>query len=236
MFGHADEVRSPSLRVVVQTGYGILRGLFEASEARRTARAAQALMGRTGNDQAAPESFAAVLQRLTRQLSVEGPPQSAKPAPASGTKASGPLSAGPQPFTPGPPLAPDSLMSRAPVAPSFGHVPAAQAGNAPVDYSYLAGNTAEYMPTEFFRDVGLTPGVGINLDYLNSGAAGGNPMQDGNGTSFAATQGPPASYELDPTGLSGPYDWPLFGAADATGEQGKLAASALMDQLSTGLW
>ena len=250
VFGHTDQVRSPSLRVVVQTGYEILRGLFEASDLRRTTRAAQALMGRKGGKEQPPvESFAAVLQRLTRQLSIDA--QTTKQiepiriatgvsaaAAAPSSSQFGTTGASDQPASAAAPAISNGFggSGRAPV-----YEPSPYNFNVPVDLSYVNGGEA-YMPNEFFRDVGLTPGtIGFNLDYLSSGGGGGGdanmqPVDAAMGaTAPSGGNGPAAAY--DPLqGTNGLYDWPAFAAGEATSEQGKLAASALMDQLATGMW
>ncbi|KAG0658849.1 hypothetical protein C6P46_005595 [Rhodotorula mucilaginosa] len=250
VFGHTDQVRSPSLRVVVQTGYAILRGLFEASDLRRTTRAAQALMGRKGGKEQPPvESFAAVLQRLTRQLSIDA--QTTKQIEpirvATGVTASAAALSSSSQF--GATGASDQQPAASAAAPfisnGFGgsgrapvYEPSPYNFNVPVDLSYVNGGEA-YMPNEFFRDVGLTPGtIGFNLDYLSSGGGGGDanmqPVDAAMGATAPSGTGPAAYDPLQ--GTNGMYDWPAFAAGEATSEQGKLAASALMDQLATGMW
>lgn len=232
IFSHAEQVRSPSLRAVVETGLGIIRGLLEASDTRRTARAAQVLLGGKAQQHRPAESFAAVLQRLSRQLAVDAQTSPAKPAAVALAGSSAP-----------PPQKPDpGYSAELPQPPPQAQVPFEYNGapfGATNDMSYLGGTSAEYMPTEFFRDVGLTPGVGFGLDYLNAGLPSTAPY-DLNG--YTGSQNGAALYDPSQAGgggggsVNGPYDWPAFAAGEASEEQGKLAASALMDQLSTGLW
>lgn len=231
----------------MQTGYEILRGLFEASDLRRTTRAAQALMGRKGGkEQPRVESFAAVLQRLTRQLSIDA--QTTKQIEpirvATGVSAAAASSSSSQFGTAGASNQPGSATASA-VSNGLGgstgapiYEPSPYNFNVPVDLSYVNGGEA-YMPNEFFRDVGLTPGtIGFNLDYLSSSNGGGDanmqPVNAAMGATATSGNGPAAYDPLQ--GTTGMYDWPAFAAGEATSEQGKLAASALMDQLATGMW
>ncbi|GAA5981756.1 hypothetical protein JCM10908_004595 [Rhodotorula pacifica] len=235
VFGHHDQVLSPTLNTVIKTGYGILRGLFEASDLRRTTRAAQALVGPKGKQPEPTETFAAVLQRLTRQLAIETQPVSA-PLHGNGT-AGYPSQPPPNRSEQSVPSVPARSSNLAAMNPSSAFDPSTYNLGSVNDPSTFAngGDASSYMPNEFFRDVGLTPGIGFNLDYLTSGdttmlppTAAGAAYPSGNGTApFDPLQG------INGVGV---YDWPAFAAGEATGEQGKLAASALMDQLATGMW
>ncbi|GAA6042286.1 hypothetical protein JCM8097_000615 [Rhodosporidiobolus ruineniae] len=80
VFGKSDDILVPQLRYVVQTGSKILSGLFMAEEKRRVTRAAAALVGGVRAVEPASESFAAVLQRLTKEVATQSAPLKAAPA------------------------------------------------------------------------------------------------------------------------------------------------------------
>lgn len=73
-FSNSSAIRSPTLREVVERGSKILEGLFRAEEARRDRRAAHMLLSAGGTTEGVPEdgteeTFAEVLQRISRSLS-----------------------------------------------------------------------------------------------------------------------------------------------------------------------
>ncbi|KAK4705474.1 hypothetical protein P7C70_g726, partial [Phenoliferia sp. Uapishka_3] len=76
IFGRHESISSPVLRAVVQQGARILSGLFMAVEKRRVTRAALTLTN-GGEAKASIESFAQVLQRISRDLDFKPPSPSA---------------------------------------------------------------------------------------------------------------------------------------------------------------
>lgn len=87
IFERSSEITSPALQVVVQQGSKIMTGLFRAEESRRTARAAQHLLSASGGatfaqeEEPAVESFADVLQRISRSLNPDQRPHRGTPPP-----------------------------------------------------------------------------------------------------------------------------------------------------------
>ncbi|BGP39933.1 hypothetical protein JCM10449v2_003891 [Rhodotorula kratochvilovae] len=250
VFGHADEITSPSLRHVVKTGAQILSGLFAALEKRRVARAASALVpgGRGKSDGPPLESFATVLQRLTQELDLANPPPHLSPVPPSHPHLFASSSSAPPPaaasYAPsGAYLVPASggvgagANLAAGVAPSGSSVFAAEGAGTglPYDFNVLDFGSDVFMSSEFFRDVGLTAPNGslAPFDFLQGTATpapapagvhlGGN---GGAGEGYYAAQGLPLGW-----GMSG-----VVGGAHAGAQahDGRMAATALMDQLTTG--
>ncbi|KAI5479172.1 Zn(2)-C6 fungal-type transcription factor [Pseudohyphozyma bogoriensis] len=85
IFSGSDEITTPSLKNVVETGSRIIQGLFRAEEARRVGRAAQTLIS-ASSGVAAPEddeveTFAEVLQRISRSLNNRSAPHTGTPPP-----------------------------------------------------------------------------------------------------------------------------------------------------------
>lgn len=216
VFGQHDEISSPALRHVVRTGSKILSGLFMAEEKRRVTRAANALVGGKRKDDSPPESLAAVLQRLTKELDLANLAGAPSPLPAS---ASLPLPSATLPQASAnsglaPPAAPAPSGMFAIEQPFLGWNP---------DPTYASNaSTDAFMSSEFFRDVGLSAGLEASAFIPGDGA----PTLAG--TSNGAV----------------PYSWPFAAETGAPGgggaDQGKMAASALMDQLqlslSGGMW
>ncbi|BGO93972.1 hypothetical protein NBRC10512_005221 [Rhodotorula toruloides] len=218
VFGQHDEISSPALRHVVRTGSKILSGLFMAEEKRRVTRAANALVGGNRKDDSPPESLAAVLQRLTKELDLAG---TASPLPSS-TSIPLPSATLPQ------------ATSNAGLAPPAAPAPS---GMFAIEQPFLGWNpdptyapnvgTDAFMSSEFFRDVGLSAGLETGA-FLPS-----DPNLYGGGG--ASTSAGTANGAI-------PFSWPFATETGTPGvggaDQGKMAASALMDQLqmSGGMW
>ncbi|KAK4702031.1 hypothetical protein P7C70_g4194, partial [Phenoliferia sp. Uapishka_3] len=84
-FAQSDEIASPSLKSVVQQGGKILEGLFRAEESRRDGRAARVLLLAGGAiEDGDEETFAEVLQRISRSLSTNTEPHRGTPPPTRG--------------------------------------------------------------------------------------------------------------------------------------------------------
>lgn len=87
IFSRSSEITSESLRVVVQQGAKIMSGLFRAEESRRVGRAAQTLLAASGGapfdteDDGEVETFADVLQRISRSLNTQTAPHRGTPPP-----------------------------------------------------------------------------------------------------------------------------------------------------------
>ncbi|GAA5946026.1 hypothetical protein JCM10213_005455 [Rhodosporidiobolus nylandii] len=251
VFGRFDEIQNVQLKYVVQTGLKILSGLFMAEEKRRVTRAATALVGGARSNEPPPESFAAVLQRLTQEVAAQPPPTSspAPPLPASLPPA--------QPFAPGqcvpyagfPPFAPAGPASNSASIFSSAEQPAS---GVPFDFAF-PGSSETYGTSEFFRDVGLVGSSSLGLGSFDAlsgygGAAGGHGVP--HATAVLQTEQPPpfgaggTGMFSTPGGASNPFyapapgmDWTFDGGmAGDSGDTSKLAATALLDQLSGGVW
>ncbi|GAA5875564.1 hypothetical protein JCM1840_003262 [Sporobolomyces johnsonii] len=247
IFGRHDDIVSPQLRHVVQTGSKILSGLFLAEEKRRVSRAASALVGGKSGKDSSVESFAAVLQRLTEELDLARPPPLLTPvSPPSQALDPAPLSAGERavnghasdPLAPHLlPPPPNDLLSSAfdqPGPPSLGN---------PFDLTFLsAGSTvpgsggvsgaaggAGSLSTEFWKD-GLgfgSQGGPMAFDFWSAGQPGVTVPEYGSGGEGAFGGWPMAA------GAEGSAD----GAGAAGGaESNRLAANALLDQLASSGW
>ncbi|GAA5978176.1 hypothetical protein JCM11641_001125 [Rhodosporidiobolus odoratus] len=259
VFGRSDDIVSPQLRFVVQTGSKILSGLFMAEEKRRVSRAASTLVDGTRSSEPALESFAAVLQRLTEEVSASAMPQPSPAAPPASTlppvhfalQSPALAATGFPPFgNAAPPLS--SSMFATPYDPSA--APSLQS----FDFSFPGSNAESYMPSEFFRDVGLVGPSSLGLGGSNgfemrpsSTVSSGLPY----GATTAAEAGLP-TMPLEPSQLGGaepdagafsnPFytppvgiEWMFRGGGSGGaegGESSKLAANALLDQLAGGVW
>ncbi|GAA5928564.1 uncharacterized protein JCM15063_003911 [Sporobolomyces koalae] len=156
---------SPSLGAVVQQGQRILSGLFREEERRRTARAARALMLASsggveeatgpGEDEAEPETFADVLQRIARNLNTDSAPHRGTPPPTRNI----PSKSSAARFTSAtyPPNAPSSL-------------PPYDGANVSTNGSSLSGvlNLTQQADTEVNGGAGLHDRGGPNMfEYTN---------------------------------------------------------------------
>ncbi|GAA5928833.1 uncharacterized protein JCM15063_003979 [Sporobolomyces koalae] len=176
IFTKHDEITSPHLRQIVQTGSKILSGLFMAAEKRRVTRAASALVANSSNgskNNSSHESFAQVLRRLTLELDIARAVR-ASPAPPSSqalpsTSIATTYSSQPtQPYQPDPsyplplstdqPLPTENTFSFNLMTPLPGSGTAALPG--------MVGNEA-LSSSDFWKD-GLGLGFGMGM-----GAAGG---------------------------------------------------------------
>ncbi|KAK4051134.1 hypothetical protein OIV83_002956 [Microbotryomycetes sp. JL201] len=88
IFSQGHLVSSPSLQVVVEQGSKIITGLFRAAESRRMARAARHLLSAgqpqdegENEEEDDIESFADVLQRISRSLNTQTAPHRGTPPP-----------------------------------------------------------------------------------------------------------------------------------------------------------
>lgn len=87
IFSRSSEVSTPSLQTVVEQGSKIIAGLFRAAESRRMARAARHLLSATGgsaqeqDEEDELETFAEVLQRISRSLNSQSAPHRGTPPP-----------------------------------------------------------------------------------------------------------------------------------------------------------
>ena len=84
IFSQSD-IASPALQAVVDQGCKILSGLFKAEESRRVGRAARTLLAAGGGvhdeQEEETESFAEVLQRISRSLNTSSAPHRGTPPP-----------------------------------------------------------------------------------------------------------------------------------------------------------
>ncbi|GAA5951850.1 hypothetical protein JCM21900_004165 [Sporobolomyces salmonicolor] len=246
IFGRHDDIASPQLRHVVQTGSKILSGLFLAEEKRRVSRAASALVGGKSGKDSSAESFAAVLQRLTEELDLARPPPLVSPvSPPSQALDPVHFSAGHRAVNghSSDSLAPHFLPPPSnDLLPSVFDQPGPPSLGNPFDLTFLsAGSTVPgsggvpgtaaggaSLSTEFWKD-----GLGL-------GSQGG-PM------AFDFWSGPPGTvvpgYESGEDGAFGA--WPIAdgsaggaGAAGGAGGAGsnRMAANALLDQLASSGW
>ncbi|GAA5824213.1 hypothetical protein JCM11251_001570 [Rhodosporidiobolus azoricus] len=223
VFSRCDDIPSAQLRSVVQTGSRILGGLFLAEEKRRVTRAAAALVPGGRSNEPPLESFAAVLQRLT--LEVAGPPAPAASPP--------PISAAALP-------SPHPQMQFVPTMhsnlnPSF----ADPTSGAPAAYSStdnpLAANDSQL--AGFFRDVGLTGSSTFGLGTSFNLPMGPGGFGDGLQQPLGGLGAGPTLYDGGgdgPAGLPPVPDW-FFGSLDGE-TSSSVAATALLDQLSGGVW
>ncbi|GAA6050145.1 hypothetical protein JCM3770_000423 [Rhodotorula araucariae] len=247
VFAHAEQITSPSLRHIVQTGAQILSGLFAALEKRRVARAASALVpgGRAKSDAPPLESFATVLQRLTQELDLANPPPHLSPVPpshphlpASSLAIPPPMSYAPSGAYLAPPPGGAGASLAAAVAPSGSSVFAAEGAGTglPYDFNVLELSSDAFMSSEFFRDVGLTApnGVLAPFEFLQGAAmpapAAGAHLGGGSEGYYPA-QGLPMGWGAG-GGVGGGAHTGAQGVDGA--RDGRMAASALMDQLTTG--
>ncbi|GAA5968667.1 hypothetical protein JCM3765_004155 [Sporobolomyces pararoseus] len=182
IFSKHDEIPSPHLRQIVQTGSKILSGLFMAEEKRRVTRAASALVPNSnhgGKSSTPPESFAQVLQRLTLELDI---PRTVLPSPAP--VASRPLHPVPSNATdyinsstatsssmPYPPTSANYLLppSNQSMDPSYDfNLPSAPTNNTGGGFNNahalpgMVGNESSLSSSDFWKDgLGLGFGVGV---------------------------------------------------------------------------
>ncbi|GAA5916676.1 hypothetical protein JCM6882_002263 [Rhodosporidiobolus microsporus] len=228
VFSRYDDIPSMQLRSVVQTGSKILGGLFLAEEKRRVTRAAAALVPGGAPADPTTETFAAVLQRLT--LEVAGPPAPpASPPPAPAAAVPAPYSS--MQFVP----TSHSGLSSSFVPPSNDNPAPYPTFETPYAYSSLEQDESQ-TASGFFRDVGLIGssnlGLGTAFD-LPMGAGGmGDAIQQPLGGVGA---GPGLYANADgTTGMPAAPDWYFGELSDGTSSQ--VAATALLDQLSGGVW
>ncbi|GAA5869688.1 hypothetical protein JCM8547_005106 [Rhodosporidiobolus lusitaniae] len=228
IFGRHETIQLPLLRQVVKTGARILSGLFMAEEKRRVTRAASALVPGSRANEAPPESFTAVLQRLSREVAAAPP---TPPLPANTTLPP----AYPAEYSAQPPSALPSYPSAQPPSSMFASVepPPQQPGlfSLPFDLNEST------LPSEFFRDGGLGSGLGSSFDFLSG--FGPNALGASGGEFVHPVQPQPL-----PSGAPGPYFGPVPGewsfeenmGGVVGGEGNKISASALMDELAGGVW
>ncbi|GAA6024311.1 hypothetical protein JCM11491_005982 [Sporobolomyces phaffii] len=191
IFGKHDEITSPHLRQIVQTGSKILSGLFMAEEKRRVTRAASALVpnaGHGGKPNTPPESFAQVLQRLTLELDIprtvlpSPAPASSRPLPAANSSLVAdnsflhppPSATSSMPYDTSsyPPLDPQALDQ------TFEFRLPSGGGGAVHALPGMVGNESSLSSSDFWKD-----GLGLGFG-LASGAGGG-----GGGGDFSAMSG-----------------------------------------------
>ena len=255
IFSRADEISSPSLRQIVVMGSKILGGLFAALEKRRVARAASALVPGAKKSDTPPESFAVVLQRLTQELDLAGNPAAPHLSPAPPDKPALVSSSAPPPpalyGNNGAYLVPPSVGGASLSAPALAGAPSVYApeqpfgpgGSLPYDLNVVDVNSDAFLSGDFFRDVGLTApnGALASFDFLQ-GTATPAPLRQQPTT--APPYGSIEGYFGGGGGMGGPALGWDFGASGATGggfapgegggQGGRMAATALMDQLTTG--
>ncbi|GAA5942915.1 hypothetical protein JCM3775_001226 [Rhodotorula graminis] len=255
IFSRADEISSPSLRQIVVMGSKILGGLFAALEKRRIARAASALVPGAKKSDTPPESFAVVLQRLTQELDLAGNSAAPHLSPAPPDKPVLPSSSAPAPPASygnnGAYLVPPSVGGASLSAPALAGAASAYPSDQPFgpgggflyDLNVVDVNSDAFLSGDFFRDVGLTApnGALASFDFLQ-GTATPAPLQQ-----QPAAAPPYGSVEGYYGGVGGGGGGALgwdFGAGGAVGggfapgegggQGGRMAATALMDQLTTG--
>jgi len=257
VFSHADEVSSPSLRQIVLMGRKILGGLFAALDKRRVARVASALVPGAKKSDAPAESFAMVLQRLTQELDFANPASHLSPAPPDkpnlpapppAVYSSGGAYLAPPPVSgvggfPAPPLVSGGGGSSA-----FGNEQQlGTAGGLPYDLNVVDLNSDAFMSSDFFRDVGLTAPNGslAPFDFLQGTATPAPPHRQQSSAPSSAPYGGGGGVVEGYYGAGGAppgWDFGAGGAAggaglamgDGRGQDGRMAATALMDQLTTG--
>ncbi|GAA6002401.1 hypothetical protein JCM10207_001101 [Rhodosporidiobolus poonsookiae] len=223
VFSRSDDVTSPQLRYVVQTGAKILSGLFMAEEKRRATRAANALVGGKNTADPPAESFAAVLSRLSNEF--------ATPAPARPTSSVAPLQTDLAQWADVIDSAPAASAQAAKNCANSMFANAEPSGFAvPYDLNYAGANAEVHMPAEFFRDVGLGGATGVDMsgsfDFLAQ-----PPMQPAYPMPGVESGVPQGGYPGGP-GLDWSFDQALLGIG---GDSSK-AANALLDQLAGGAW
>ncbi|ORY80238.1 hypothetical protein BCR35DRAFT_304422 [Leucosporidium creatinivorum] len=219
IFSRHSQISAPGLRVIVQQGRRIMSGLFMAEEKRRATRAACTL---SNNTPAQPvESFAQVLQHISREIEVSAaqdlPLPTPSPAPSS-TLNSAPLFTFPIPSAFLPPPANDPISQE------------------------IFGGSGDTFTSQFFRDLGLPPTTAAGSGNGVPATAGGEGWSatpstfdfwsQGTGSSGGTGVTPP-----DFSFLSGTNDWAAGGQALDFGavDPNALAANALLDQLA-GTW
>ncbi|GAA5846110.1 hypothetical protein JCM9279_004791 [Rhodotorula babjevae] len=256
IFSCADEISSPSLRQIVIMGSKILGGLFAALEKRRVARAASALVPGAKKNDTPPESFAIVLQRLTQELDLAGNPAAPHLSPAPPNKPALPSSSAPPApasyTTDGSYLVPPAIGSGGLAAPALTGAasayppeqPYGPGGGLPYDLNVVDLNSDAFLSGDFFRDVGLTApnGALASFDFLQ-GTATPAPLRQQPATAppYGSVDGYYGGGGAGAGGAALGWD---FGAGGATGgafapgegggQGGRMAATALMDQLTTG--
>lgn len=209
-----------------------------AEEKRRVTRAATALVPGSRTSEPAPESFTAVLQRLTREIAVQ---PASQPTPAVPTAPLPSLysSAVPYPTQPSHPQA----YAAPPPAAAASSTTSLYPPPGGVDQSAFTlpfDIDDSYMPSAFLRDVGLTSvsGYGTGFDVFEPGnalgAAGGH-FAVGVPQPFGMGGGPGASNGFYAPQQGG--EWNFGDGTNGNGAgNGKMVASALLDELAGGTW
>ncbi|GAA5937252.1 hypothetical protein JCM1841_007021 [Sporobolomyces salmonicolor] len=246
IFGRHDDIASPQLRHVVQTGSKILSGLFLAEEKRRVSRAASALVGGKSGKDSSAESFAAVLQRLTEELDLARPPPLLSPV-STPSQALDPVhfSAGHRAVNghSSDSLAPHLLPPPSnDLLPSVFDQPGPPSLGNPFDLTFLsAGST---VPGSGGVPGTAAGGASLSTEFWKDGLGFGS---QGGPMAFDFWSGPPGTvvpgYESGEGGAFGA--WPMAdGSAGGTGaaggaggaESNRMAANALLDQLASSGW
>lgn len=154
IFSRRSDITSSSLQGIVEQGSRILAGLFRAEEARRDDRAARTLVsavrvgayGVAQEDQQEEtlETFAEVLQRISRSLNTRQAPHTGTPPPTRNI-ASKSARVAPVPLNPPADLTINTL-------PTFDQIPWPFPSPQAIDETDLSA--------DFFRDLGLLEGGG----------------------------------------------------------------------------
>ena len=204
-----------------------MSGLFRAEESRRVGRAAQTLLAASGGqpfdpeDEGEVETFADVLQRISRSLNTQTAPHRGTPPPTRNI--------------------PTAAANRAPAL--FPPIPSSSLSDAVPPTSVLASSALDYnnnpwpfpsstsgaddLSLSFFQELDLSvPGVDPSLDYWTMYGQGAAPVG-----------GAEYSMPLAAAGVSAPVEggWPRQdGAMDGAANGGGAQLSSLLDQLGGG--
>lgn len=166
IFSRSSEITSESLRAVVEQGSKIMTGLFRAEESRRVGRAAQALLAASGGvsldpeDEAEVETFADVLQRISRSLNTQTAPHRGTPPPTRNIPTATTLRVPPL-FPPLPPTAVSSALL------ATEHIPTASSFDFNNPWPFPSSNSgADDLSLSFFQDLS-GPLDGEALEFWN---------------------------------------------------------------------
>lgn len=239
IFARSAEITSPALQAVVEQGSKIITGLFRAEESRRTSRAAQHLLSASGGTPFAAEepteveSFAAVLQRISRSLNPEQRPHRGTPPPTRNIPSASNLNRAAQ----------TALMPPLPSSTSLGQPSAGGlSGLAPQPDAFEWPFPNDSAPTDalslsFFQELDLSvPTVGA--DGFDAWTGDEQYSSAAAFASLAPSLNPTAAYAaptIPGVGPSGSVGGEWMGPDGPRGDAGGGAQlSSLLDQLGGG--
>ncbi|KAM0787632.1 hypothetical protein ACM66B_003697 [Microbotryomycetes sp. NB124-2] len=244
IFSQSNLVTEPSLQLVVEQGSKIITGLFRAADSRRMARAARHLLSagqpQDGGDDEEDEieSFADVLQRISRSLNTQTAPHRGTPPPTRNINSAQRAHAGPA-------LASFALDQDQSAGLGTATYQAAGSTGLPDNFgnpwpfpTSNAGRPDDLSLSFFERELDFAPDMGMFAGTPSSTAVGPSGLWnlEGAGTFATSAQMPlPVATvyaQAGATSAAGLQGW--TGQAGGGAEAGPAVYPSLLDQLGGG--